>query len=216
VLRERHFTTAETAPNVHIMKILLVGATGKLGTAVHEELTERKHNVVTVARTGGDLQYDVTDPAQVADMYRRVGQVDAVTFTAGTTPFKPIEDLTLADYQAALTGKSLAQVAIVREGLSHVAPRGSFTLISGILAREPIRTGAAASLANGAIEAFVRAAAIEIAPRRINAVSPNVFTESLDEYGDFFPGMGSVPLADVVQAYVRSVEGHETGLVYAL
>ena len=198
------------------MKILLVGATGKLGTAVHEELTERKHDVVTVARTGGDLQYDITDPAQVADLYRTVGQVDAVAFTAGVTPFKPFKDLTLDDYQAALTGKTLAQVALVREGLSHVAPGGSFTLITGILARDPIFTGAAASLANGALEAFVRAAAIEIAPQRINAVSPNVFTESLDAYGDFFQGMGSVPLAAVVQAYVRSVEGLQTGQIYAL
>ncbi|EWM12295.1 short chain dehydrogenase [Kutzneria sp. 744] len=198
------------------MRILLVGATGKLGTAVHEELAARKHEVVTVARSGGDLRYDITDPAQVADMYGQVGQVDAVAFTAGTTPFKPIEELTLEDYQAALTGKALAQVNLVREGLGHVAPRGSFTLITGILAREPIRTGAAASLANGALEAFVRAAAIEIAPRRINAVSPNVFTEALDGYGEFFPGMGSVSLADVAQAYVRSVEGPQTGQVYAL
>ena len=198
------------------MKILLVGATGKLGTAVHEELTERKHDVVTVARTGGDLQYDITDPAQVADLYRTVGQVDAVACTAGVTPFKPFKDLNLDDYQAALTGKTLAQVALVREGLSHVNPRGSFTLITGILARDPIFTGAAASLANGALEAFVRAAAIEIAPQRINAVSPNVFTESLDAYGDFFQGMGSVPLAAVTQAYVRSIEGLQTGQIYAL
>ncbi|KOV86781.1 short chain dehydrogenase [Nocardia sp. NRRL S-836] len=198
------------------MRILLVGATGTLGTAVHQELTERKHDVVTVARTGGDLQYDVTDPAQVADLYAAVGQVDAVAAAAGSVPYKPLAELTVADYQAGLTGKVLSQVALVREGLSHVSPRGSFTLITGVLAREPIVTGAAASLANGAIEAFVRAAAIELAPQRINAVSPTVFTESLDVYGDFFPGMKPVPLADVVRAYVRSIEGQQTGQVYAL
>lgn len=42
------------------------------------------------------------------------------------------------------------------------------------------------------------------------------FTESLDAYGDFFPGMGSVPVADVARAYVRSVEGAQTGQVYAV
>ena len=72
------------------MRILLVGATGKLGTAVHQELVERKHDVVTVARTGGDLQYDVTDPAQVADLYRTIGQVDAVASAAGSVPWKPV------------------------------------------------------------------------------------------------------------------------------
>jgi NAD(P)-dependent dehydrogenase (short-subunit alcohol dehydrogenase family) len=110
----------------------------------------------------------------------------------------------------------LSQIDLVRHGLPYIAERGSFTLITGIPAREPIPTGTAASLANGAVEAFVRAAAIEIAPQRINAVSPNVFTESLAGYGDYFPGMDSIPLADVAQAYVRSVEGGQTGQVYAL
>ncbi|HEX7309170.1 short chain dehydrogenase [Lentzea sp.] len=194
------------------MRILLVGATGTLGTALHQGLAARKHDVVTVSRTGGDLQYDVTDPDQVADLYRTVGQVDAVAVAAGSVPYRPVDELTVADYQAGLTGKVLSQVALVKEGLTHVAE--SFTLITGVLAREPIVTGAAASMANGALEAFVRAAAIEIAPQRINAVSPTVFTESLDVYGDFFPGMKPVPLADVVQAYVRSVEGRQTGQVY--
>ncbi|SES38025.1 NAD(P)-dependent dehydrogenase, short-chain alcohol dehydrogenase family [Lentzea xinjiangensis] len=194
------------------MRILLVGATGTLGTAVHQELVARKHDVVTVARTGGDLRYDVTDPAQVAQLYRTVGQVDALASAAGSAPYKPVAELTVADYQAAVTGKVLSQVALVQEGLTHVT--GSFTLITGVLAREPVVTGAAAALANGAVEAFVRAAAIEIAPRRINAVSPTVFTESLDVYGDVFPGMKPVPLADVVRAYVRSIEGRQTGQVY--
>jgi hypothetical protein len=66
------------------------------------------------------------------------------------------------------------------------------------------------------VEAFVRAAAIEIAPQRINAVSPSVVTESLAEYGEYFPGMGSVGLARVAQAYVRSIEGGLTGQVFAL
>jgi NAD(P)-dependent dehydrogenase (short-subunit alcohol dehydrogenase family) len=196
------------------MRILLVGATGKLGTAVHQELVERKHDVVTVSRTGGDLQCDVSDPAQVAGLYKTVGRVDAVAAAAGSVPFKPLAELTVQDYQHGLTSKVLSQVALVKEGLAHVSPHGSFTLITGVLTREPIVTGAAASLVNGAIEAFVRAAAIEIAPQRINAVSPTVFTESLDDYGDSFVGMKPVPLADVAQAYVRSIEGRQTGQIY--
>ena len=183
-----------------------------LGTAVHQELVARKHDVVTVARTGGDLQYDVTDPAQVADLYQTVGQVDAVASAAGSVPWKPIAELTVQDYQAAVTGKVLSQIALVREGLTRVTE--SLTLFTGVLAREPVVTGAAAAMANGAVEAFVRAAAIEIAPRRVNAVSPTVFTEALDVYGDFFPGMKPVPLADVAQAYVRSIEGRQTGQIY--
>ncbi|WP_432182389.1 short chain dehydrogenase [Streptomyces sp. NBC_00063] len=196
------------------MKILLIGATGTLGTAVHKTLASRGHEVLAVGRSCGDLRYDITDPSQVAEAYDRVGAVDAVASAAGHVPYKPLTKLTSEDHLAAFRGKVLSQIDLVRQGVSRIAERGSFTLITGILAREPIHTGAAASMANGALESYVKAAAIEIAPQRINAVSPTVFTESLGTYGDFFPGMPSVDLADVAQAYVRSIEGSQTGQVY--
>lgn len=198
------------------MKILLIGAAGTLGTAVHKALADRGHEVLTVGRSGGDLRYDITDPAQITELYDRAGRVDAVAGAAGDVPYKPVTEMTPDDYLAAFRGKALSQIDLVRQGIPRIAERGSFTLITGVLAREPIPTGSAASMANGALEAFVRAAAIEIAPQRINAVSPTVFTESLADYGDYFPGMASVDLADVAQAYVRSVEGAQTGQVYAL
>ncbi|KAK1184342.1 short chain dehydrogenase [Streptomyces sp. NBS 14/10] len=198
------------------MKILLIGATGTLGAAVHKELSERGHEVLAVARSGGDLRCDITDPDQTAAMYEHAGRVDAVVSTAGDVPYKPVTEMTPEDYLSAFRGKVLSQIDLVRQGVPRIAERGSFTLITGVLARETIRTGSAASMANGAVEAFVRAAAIEIAPQRVNAVSPTVFTESLEEYGAYFPGMQSVDLARVAQAYVRSVEGAQTGQIYAL
>ena len=62
----------------------------------------------------------------------------------------------------------------------------------------------------------MRAAAIEVAPHRINAVSPTVFTESLAGYGACFLGMPPVDLADVAQACIRSIEGAQTGQVCAV
>lgn len=198
------------------MKILLIGAGGTLGVAVHKALAGRGHEVVTVGRSSGDLRHDIADPAQTAEMYERIGHVDAVVSAAGDVPWKAITEMTAQDYQDAFRGKESSQIELVRQGIPRVAERGSFTLITGVLAREPVPTGSAAAMANGAVEAFVRAAAIEIAPQRINAVSPTVFTESLADYGDFFPGMASVDLATVAQAYVRSVEGAQTGQVYSL
>ncbi|MBZ4018313.1 short chain dehydrogenase [Streptomyces purpurogeneiscleroticus] len=196
--------------------ILLIGASGTLGSAVHRTLTDRGHKVRTVGRTSGDLRFDITDPAQITALYEAAGPLDAVVGAAGSAPFKPLAELGPDCWQAAFTGKALSQIELVRQGLAHVAERGSFTLITGVLTHEPIRTGAAASMANGAVESFVRAAAIEIAPQRVNAVSPNVVTESLDSYGDYFPGMGSVSADRVAQAYVRSVEGAQTGQIYRL
>lgn len=135
---------------------------------------------------------------------------------AGDTPFEPVGQMTPQDYEAAFRGKVLSQLELVRQGPGHVAERGSFTLVSGVLSDEPIAAGTAASMANGAVEAFVRAAAVEIAPQRVNAVSPAIVTESVEDYGSYFPGMESVALARVAQAYVRSVEGAQTGQVYAV
>ncbi|TXS54230.1 short chain dehydrogenase [Streptomyces sp. t39] len=198
------------------MRILLIGGSGTLGSAVHESLSGRGHEVLTVARRDGHLRCDITDPAQITALYAEAGPVDAVVCAAGSVPYRPFAELTPDDFTDAFRGKVLGQIELVRQGLDHVAERGSFTLITGVLARVPILTGSAASMANGALEAFVRAAAVEIAPRRVNAVSPTVFTESLGDYGSSFPGMKPVPLAEVTEAYVRSVEGAQTGQVYEM
>ncbi|MFH8597749.1 short chain dehydrogenase [Streptomyces rimosus] len=202
------------------MKILLIGATGKLGTAVHKTLAGRGHEIVTVGRSGGDLRLDIGDPAQVTEVYdraaERIGTLDAVVSAAGDTPFKPVAEITAEDYAAGFRGKVLSQIELVRQGTARISARGSFTLITGVLARDPIPTGSAAAMANGAVESFVRAAAIDIAPQRVNAVSPTVVTESLPDYGAFFPGIASVGLDQVAAAYVRSVEGGQTGQVYEL
>ncbi|MDJ1131192.1 short chain dehydrogenase [Streptomyces iconiensis] len=204
------------------MRILLIGAAGTLGTAVHKTLTARGHEIVTVGRHSGDLRHDIEDPEQITRMYRAAegagaaGRLDAVASAAGDVPYKPVLEMTPEDHTAAFRGKVLSQLEVVRQGVSRIAERGSFTLISGVLGREPIPTGSAAAMTNGAVEAFVRAAAIEIAPQRVNAVSPTLFTECVPQYGEFFPGMPPVDVDTVAQAYVRSIEGAQTGQVYEL
>ncbi|MFD0266440.1 short chain dehydrogenase [Streptomyces sp. NPDC127106] len=201
------------------MRILLIGAGGTLGAAVHQALTARGHEVVTAGRSSGDLRFDVTEPGQITALYEAAGaggQLDAVASAAGSVPFKPITDMTPDDWTAAFRGKVQSQLELVRQGIGRIAPRGSFTLITGVLARSPVVTGSAASMANGAVESFVRAAAVEIAPQRVNAVSPTVFTEALDAYGDYFPGFAPVDLEEVARAYVRCIEGAETGRILEL
>jgi NAD(P)-dependent dehydrogenase (short-subunit alcohol dehydrogenase family) len=196
------------------MKVLLVGATGRLGTAVGRALTGRGHQVITVGRTSGDVRGDITDPEQTAEVFARVGDLDAVASAAGDVPYKSVVDMKPEDYLSAYRGKVAAQLELVRQGTQHVAERGSFTLIAGILNREPIVTGSAAAMVNGAVESFVRAAAIELAPQRINAVSPTVFAESMAAYGHLFPGVTPVAVDLAAAAYVRSIEGAETGQVF--
>ncbi|MDF3982823.1 short chain dehydrogenase [Luteibacter sp. PPL201] len=198
------------------MKILIVGAGGTLGRAVVAELGSR-HEIVSAGRSHGDVRVDLRDAASVEAMFRDVGMLDAVVCAAGAVPFKPLAELTEADYLAGLQDKLLGQVRLVRAGEHHLRDDGSFTFITGILAEQPIVAGACASLVNGAIEAWVRAAAIEL-PRglRINAVSPTVLTESMEGYGPYFRGFAPVTAARAALAFSRSVEGRQTGQVYTV
>jgi len=198
------------------MKILLVGASGTLGQAIIEELGAR-HDIVRCGRSSGDVTVDMRDAASVAAMYQKVGQVDAVVCAAGNVPFLPLAELTETKYIEGLQDKLLGQVRLVESGTKHVRDGGSFTLISGILSDQPIVAGACASMVNGAIDAFVRAAAIEL-PRgiRINSVSPTVLTESMESYGPFFRGMESVSAGRAAMAVSRSVEGRQTGQIYTI
>ena len=197
------------------MKVLVVGATGAVGSAVAHALAERGHEVLRVGRTRGDLQVDITSDASVEALYAAVGRVDAIVSAAGGLFFGPITEMRPADFNIGLQDKLLGQVRLALLGQHVLADGGSITLTTGIVADEPIRQGANATAANSGVEGFVSAAAIEL-PRgiRINAVSPTVLTESLPDYGAFFPGFESVSAARSAQAYVRSVEGPQTGRIY--
>jgi NAD(P)-dependent dehydrogenase (short-subunit alcohol dehydrogenase family) len=197
------------------VKILVIGGTGRIGTAVVNALTP--HNEVVVASRSSAVDVDIRDARSVTALYEQVGKVDAVVSTAGVTPFPAFSETTTDDFRQGFDDKLLGQIELVLRGLPFVANDGSFTLVTGVLAREPIRSGMVASTVNGALEAFVRAAADEL-PRgiRINAVSPSVVTEALDVYGDYFPGFAPVPAADVARAFVKSVNGIHTGRVYEL
>ncbi|PKE30036.1 short chain dehydrogenase [Rahnella sp. AA] len=198
------------------MKILVIGGTGTLGKAVVSALGDN-HNVITAGKTHGDFQVDITDESSVKALFARTGKLDAIISTTGSLHFGPLEEMTAEHFNTGLQDKLLGQVRIALIGNAFLNDGGSITLTSGIVADEPIRQGANATAVNAAVEGFVRAAAIEL-PRglRINGVSPTVVEESLEGYGPFFPGFEAAPAARVAKAYVRSVEGAQTGRIYKI
>jgi NAD(P)-dependent dehydrogenase (short-subunit alcohol dehydrogenase family) len=193
------------------VRILLVGATGTLGSAIAAELSGR-HDLVLASRTTGE-HVDITDNASIRALFERVGTVDAIVSAAGTSaPMKPLFDLSDEDFQRTLADKLMGQVNLLRFGIASIRDGGSFTLSSGILARRPQQGAAAISLVNAGLEGFARAAALE-APRgiRVNAVSPPWVSETLREYG--LPPDGGVPAAVMARVYARAVDGTGTGEV---
>jgi NAD(P)-dependent dehydrogenase (short-subunit alcohol dehydrogenase family) len=196
------------------MKFLVVGSTGLIGSYVAKTLS--KHGTVIGASRTTQISVDVKDPASIKAMYEKVGKIDAVASCIGKVAFKPVAELTYEDYLMGLKDKALGQVELVRAGIDFLNDAGSFTLMTGVLARDPIPAGSVAALANGAIESFTLAAAIDL-PRgiRINTVSPNVLVEATS-YHASFPGFHQVTAQSVADAYVKSILGKQTGQIYKL
>jgi NAD(P)-dependent dehydrogenase (short-subunit alcohol dehydrogenase family) len=196
------------------MKILLVGASGTIGSRIYDAMS-KKHEVVRAGRSGGDIAVDITSVGSIRDMYESTPDLDAVICAAGPAKFGELAEMTEDDVYIGVRGKMMGQVNLVLIGQKYLNPGGSFTLTTGILADDPIAGSAGLALVNGAVNSFVIAAAQELALRklRINAVCPTVVEDSAEKYGDFFAGFDPAPMSRVVNAYLRSVEGLITGRV---
>jgi len=192
------------------MRILVIGATGMIGTAVVAALSAG-NEIVPASRRSAAVNVDIADPASIQKMYRSIGKVDAVVCAAGQAKFSPLTQLSDADFRFCLDNKLMGQVNVVRFGFEHLADRGSLTVTTGILAQAPMPGSAAISLVNAGLEGFVRAAALE-APRgiRVNAVSPPWVTETLWALKMDTQGL---PAAVVARTYVTSVTGRDTGAI---
>ena len=194
------------------MKIIIVGATGTIGKHIARSL-EKEHEIIRVGSKSGDIQADITSPTSIENLFKQVGPFDALVSAAGDAWFGPLKSMTDKEFRIGIDSKLMGQINLVLIGQHYINPKGSFTLISGVLTHDPVLSGANPSAANGAIEAFVRAAAIELENGvRINAVSPTVVEDS-PEYFPYFPGHIPVTMKQVEYGYHKSVLGAGTGQV---
>jgi len=188
------------------VKIIVIGATGTIGAAVAAALEDR-HEVVRASRSGSP-SVELEDPASIAALLAAAGTVDAVVCCAASARMAPLDAPDEA-FLSGLQGKLLGQVALLRLALPYLRDGGSITLTAGTF--DPPMAGAAfGALVNAGLEAFIRAAALEL-PRglRVNAVSPGWVRETLRAMGRD----GGTPAADVARAYVAAVEGSAQGQV---
>jgi NAD(P)-dependent dehydrogenase (short-subunit alcohol dehydrogenase family) len=193
------------------MKIIVIGSHGTIGSEIVKALRPA-HEVVEVNRSSGAIRADIRDVGSIRKMYAEAGRVDAVISAAGSGAWKPLDELTDQDFADSLAYKLMGQVNVIRYGFASLVDGGSMTVTSGVLSRQPAKSGAAISLANAGLEGFARAAALE-APRgiRVNVVSPPWVSETLKAMG-MDPSHG-LPAATVAKAYVSSVTGGQTGEV---
>ncbi|SOB84852.1 SDR family oxidoreductase [Streptomyces sp. 1331.2] len=139
---------------------------------------DRERLDAAVARIGGRAtgrQLDAADPAALAAFFAGEGTVDhlvvAVSGAAGSGPFAQLD---LAELATGFDAKFWPQVRVLKAALPHLRADGSVTLITAASARAAIPGTAGLAAINGALEAMVPPLAVELAPLRVNAVSPGV------------------------------------------
>ncbi len=194
------------------MKIIIVGATGTIGSQVTANL-KQEHEVIKVGSESGDIQADITDTDSLENLFEEVESFDALVSTTGAGHFGPLNEMTTEDFEVGLNSKLLGQINLVLIGQDYIKPGGSFTLTSGILSDDPVYASSNLAAVNGGINGFVLAASQELEDGvRINAVSPGVVEDS-PEFFDAFPGHRPVEMNRVVRGYRQSVLGAINGQV---
>ncbi|QVQ52813.1 short chain dehydrogenase [Spiractinospora alimapuensis] len=196
------------------MRLLIVGGAGTIGQRLVPAMRSRGHDVIIAGRTSGDIHVDLTSHATIEAMYREAGKVEGVVSIAAHGPLDDFPTLTVDTLHENMRAKFYGQADLVLTGQHHCADGASFTLTSGIFADHAWPHVTGGGVISGALHSFALSAAIELPRRmRINVVSPTMIGDSVDAFAEHFPGMRPVSMDELVDHYLRCVEGDGTGRV---
>ncbi len=165
-------------------KVVVVGGSSGIGLSTAEMAKREGADVIIASRSAAKLDpvaerlnaiaipTDVTDDKSVANLFKSCGPVDHVVVTAAQLKSGPFRTVPLEDVKSTMEGKFWGAWRVARA--TEFRSGGSLTLVSGFLSIRPRPNSAIVSAANAAIEALSRALALELAPLRVNCVSPGI------------------------------------------
>ncbi|HDX8344338.1 TPA: SDR family oxidoreductase [Aeromonas dhakensis] len=155
----------------HTLSLVIGGHTG-IGRAVADALRQRPGQVIVASRKSG---LDITDQTSIDNLLTDLCQLDHLVITAGSqAPGGPLLELDLTAAKAAFDTKFWGTLAVIRSLAPHMAPGGTITLTTGFLARKTVPGTLVKTTMNAALEAAARLLARELAPIRVNVVSPGL------------------------------------------
>ena len=178
--------------NLRGKKAMVFGGTSGIGLATIKMLQSAGATVVAISRNpekAGDLQgvelqaCDVRDEAALTELFAAQAPYDVLisAATGGGRAAGPFLQMDLAAYRGSFD-KLWGYTNVVRLGAEHLSDDGSIVLVSGAPARRARPGQVALASVGGAVEQFVRAVTAELAPKRINVVSPGIIDTPM--FGD--------------------------------
>ncbi|WP_343211415.1 SDR family oxidoreductase (plasmid) [Aliisedimentitalea scapharcae] len=153
-------------------KSIVIGGTSGIGRAVANALRERPGEVVVASRATG---FDISDPEQVKRFFEEQAAFDHLVITAGSqAPGGKLTGLDLEGAKAAFETKFWGTVGAVQAAAIYIRPGGTITITSGFLARRTVPGTFVKTAMNAALEATAMILARELAPLRVNVISPGL------------------------------------------
>jgi NAD(P)-dependent dehydrogenase (short-subunit alcohol dehydrogenase family) len=165
-------------------KVVVVGGSSGIGLSTAELAMREGADVVIASRNAERLKAaadklgvnaipaDVTNDESVVQLFKTCGAVDHVVVTAAQLRTGPFKTVSMDDVRATMEGKFWGAWRVARA--AEIRAGGSLTLVSGFLSIRPRPNSAIVGSANGAIESLARSLALELAPVRVNCVSPGI------------------------------------------
>jgi NAD(P)-dependent dehydrogenase (short-subunit alcohol dehydrogenase family) len=167
--------------------IVIVGGSSGMGLALAAAVLAEGADVTIASRSAERLEHaartlgsdrvrtvptDITREDDVARLFKE--PVDHVVTTAvdATGAYGPVADLDLANARRVVEAKLIGALAVAKHAAAALRPGGSITFTSGVASERPARGGSVIAGANGGLDALVRGLAIDLAPIRVNAISP--------------------------------------------
>lgn len=165
-------------------KVVVVGGSSGIGYATAELAKSEGAEVTIASRPGAKLEAaaarlgvkgvpgDVTSDESIEALFRGCGKLDHVVLTAAQLKAGPFREQSIADAKATMESKFWGAWRVAKA--AQLVPGGSLTLVTGFLSIRPRPAAAIVGAANGALESLARSLALELAPVRVNAVSPGI------------------------------------------
>src|SRR5664279_3273335 len=165
-------------------KVVVVGGSSGIGLATAELAKAQGADVIIASRNAEKVKAaaakigatgiptDVTNDESVVNLFKACGPVDHVVVTAAQLKTGPFKTVAMDDVRSTLEGKFWGAWRVARA--AEIRAGGSLTLVSGFLSIRPRPNSAIVGAANGAIESLTRSHALELAPMRVNCVSPGI------------------------------------------